>query len=166
MGPQGPHKNDLKSRTFQGPPSDPKMEPKWSQNGAKMEPKWIQNGTKIVPNWIQNGATIRQVLNPNPSEMNTKSNEASIKLSTQTQPRETIFLSVSQKTNVLTGGDGRPRATTGSDGRRRAATGGDGRREVYPFPERRVYPSPYPSPWTPSPARILKPPFGASERFQ
>ena len=66
MGPQGAHKNDLKSRTFQGPPSDPKMEPKWSQNGAKMEPKWIQNGTKMDPKWSQNERK------SNPKECKTK----------------------------------------------------------------------------------------------
>jgi len=47
MGPQGPHKNDLKSRTFQGPPLDPQMDPKWIQNGANMEPKTTQHGVKI-----------------------------------------------------------------------------------------------------------------------
>ena len=77
------------------PPQDPSKDPKWSQNGPQMDPKWIQNGTKMVPNWTQNGAKIEQVLNPNPPEINTKSNEASIKLSTQTQPGKTIFRSIS-----------------------------------------------------------------------
>ena len=69
MGPQGAHKNDLKSRTFQGPSLGPqngaKMEPKWSQSApvelpgvhlrkhllfdAKMEPKWNQSGPKMEP---------------------------------------------------------------------------------------------------------------------
>ena len=52
MGPQGPHKNDLKSRTFQGPPLDPQMDPKWIQNGAKMEPKTSPNGVNIEPKLI------------------------------------------------------------------------------------------------------------------
>ena len=99
-----------------------------------MDPKWIQNGTKMVPNWTQNGAKIEQVLNPNPPEMNTKSNEASIKLSTQTQPGKTIFVNrlpenkcFDARRRATTGGHGRRRAATGGDGRRRAATGGDGR---------------------------------------
>ena len=60
-----------------------------------MDPKWIQNGTKMVINWTQNGPKIKQILKPNPAEINTKSNEASIKLSTQTQPGKTIFSIVS-----------------------------------------------------------------------
>ena len=46
-----------------------------------MEPKLIQNGTKIVPNGTQNEAKLEHVLNPNPAEITTKSNEASIKIS-------------------------------------------------------------------------------------
>ena len=51
----------------------------------------------MVSNWTQNAAKIKQVLNPNPPEINTKSNEASIKLSTQTQPGKTIFLLVGER---------------------------------------------------------------------
>ena len=32
---------------FQDLSKEPKMEPKWLQNGAKMEPKSLQNGVKI-----------------------------------------------------------------------------------------------------------------------
>jgi len=45
-----------------------------------MESKWIENGTTIVPNCTQNEAKLEQVLNPNPAEITTKSNEASIKI--------------------------------------------------------------------------------------
>ena len=30
---------------------DPKIAPKWSQNGPKMVPKWSQNGPNMVPTW-------------------------------------------------------------------------------------------------------------------
>ena len=73
----------------------PLQRPQIAQNGPQMEPKWIQHGTKIVPNWTQTEAKLEQVLKPNPAEMNTKSNDASIKLSTQTQPGKTIFRSIS-----------------------------------------------------------------------
>ena len=58
MGPQGPHKNDLKLRKFQGPPHVPQNGPKMDPKCSKIEPKWSPKGSnmdlKTNPKWIQN----------------------------------------------------------------------------------------------------------------